>query len=384
MLLYEHEGKSLLREYDIPIPEGFVIRADTLKAPMPSITTPLMVKAQILAGGRGKVGGILAASHLDEARSAANHLLESEIASHKVKLVLIEQQQRVAREFYVAITFDGSEILLLIGSEGGMEVETFFSGERRAIEAIRIDPLYGLSEYQVRNALERLAVSADLWAPFAGVSRNLFRLFRGSDAKLAEINPLALTAEGVLIALDARIEVDEAAFFRQPRFATIAQHRRQGDGIAARLCDIGVQYVPMGGDIGLVSQGAGAGVTIMDWVVREGGRLAAFVDVDYAILSGKTEEALRMTLGYFLSEKSIRSIIINFTTCGVRLDVIANDLIKVLNDLREQRSIPLFIHLDGNRVDVAHWYMEAAGFPLCPTLGDAVRGACRAIVRQRP
>jgi succinyl-CoA synthetase beta subunit len=384
VLLYEHEGKSLLREYDIPIPEGFVTRADTLKAAMPSIATPLMVKAQILAGGRGKAGGILAASHVDEARSAANHLLGSEIAGHKVELVLVEQQQRVAREFYVAITFDGSDILLLIGSEGGMEVETFFSGERRAIEATRIDPLYGLSEYQVRNALERLAVSADLWAPFARVSRNLFRLFTGSDAKLAEINPLALTAEGALIALDARIEVDEGAFIRQPRFAAIAQHRRRADGIAARLRDIDVQYVPMGGDIGLVSQGAGAGVTIMDWVVREGGQLAAFVDVDYAILSGKTEEALRLTLGHFLSENSIRSIIINFTTCGVRLDVIATDLARVLNDLREQLSIPLFIHLDGNRADVAHRYMAAAGFSLCATLGEAVRGACRALARRRP
>jgi succinyl-CoA synthetase beta subunit len=384
VLLYEHEGKSLLREYDIPIPEGFVTRADTLKRPMPAIATPLMVKAQILAGGRGKAGGILAASHLDEAASAANHLLNSEIAGHKVELVLIEQQQRVAREFYVAITFDGSDILLLIGSEGGMEVETFFSGERRAIAAIQIDPLYGLSEYQVRNALERLAISADLWTPFARVSRDLFRLFRACDAKLAEINPLALTAEGALIALDARIEVDEGAFVRQPRFATIAQHRRERDGIPAGLRNIDVQYVPMGGDIGLVSQGAGAGVTIMDWVVREGGRLAAFVDIDYAILSGKTEEALRLTLRHLVSENSIRSIIINFTTCGVRLDVIATDLASVLNDLRGHLSVPLFIHLDGNRAEAAHRYMAAAGFSLCTTLGDAVRGACRAVVRQRP
>src|SRR5262249_5756194 len=164
----------------------------------------------------------------------------------------------------------------------------------------------------------------------------------------------------------------------------MAQHRRQADGTVAKLRDIDVQYVPIGGDIGLVSQGAGAGITMMDWVVREGGRLTAFVDVDYAILSGKTEEALRLTLGHFLSDDSIRSIIINFTTCGVRLDVIATDLVRVLNDLRGQLSIPLFIHLDGNRADAAHRYMAAAGFSLCATLGDAVRGACRAMARQRP
>jgi succinyl-CoA synthetase beta subunit len=378
VLLYEDEGKKLLRDYAIPTPEGSTARHDTLDAALSALAPPLMVKAQVLAGGRGKLGGVLAAADAAEARAAADRLLRSEIAGHTVETVLIERQVRVARELYLAATFDGADMLMLVGNEGGIEVERFFSGERRAIEAIVVDPLYGLAEYQLRNAFDHLGIDARLWTAFTRVSLNLFRLFRGCDARLAEINPLALTAEGDLIALDARIEIDDGAFFRQPSLADIARRRDHGSGIAARLRDIAVQYVPLGGTVGLVSQGAGAGVTIMDWVALEGARLAAFVDVDYAILAGKTEDALRLTLGNLLGLTEIRSIIINFTTCGVRLDLIATSLVKVLNEFHDRMTVPLFIHLQGNRAETAHSHLAAAGISVCATLGEAVRGACRA------
>jgi succinyl-CoA synthetase beta subunit len=380
VLLYEHEGKKLLRDYAIPTPEGAIAR-DTLAAPLTGLAPPFMVKAQVLAGGRGKQGGVLTAADADEARTVAEHLLRREIAGNTVETVLIERQMRVAREFYLAVTFDGADILMLVGSEGGIEVEHFFSGERRAIEAIIVDPLYGVAEYQLRNALDHLGIDAKLWTAFTRISLNLFRLFRGCDARLAEINPLALTADGELIALDARIEIDDSALFRQPALADLARHRGPGSGIAARLGDIDVQYVPLGGTVGLVSQGAGAGVAIMDWVALEGGQLAAFVDLDYAILAGKTEEALRLTLDNLLGLAEIRSIIVNFTTCGVRLDLIAASLVKVLNECRGRLTIPLFIHLQGNRAETAHSHLAAAGIPVCLTLGEAVRGACRAATK---
>jgi succinyl-CoA synthetase beta subunit len=378
LLLLEHEGKALLREYGIPVPDGVVATAASLGEALARVPPPVMVKAQIPAGGRGKAGGILAGGDASSARAAARQLLGSRLKDHLVEAVLIEPQARIERELYLSITFDGADILLLVGSEGGVEVESFFSGDRHAIETVHVDPLYGASEYQLRKALDHLGVPTVLWAPFARIAMDLFRLFRGCDAKLAEINPLAVTGPGELTALDARIEVDEGAFFRQPRLDRIAKTRSPGTGFAADLAAIEVQYVPMGGNIGLVSQGAGAGVTIMDWASLEGGRVAAFVDVDYAILTNRTEAALRLLLGHYARDPEVKAIIVNFTTCGVRLDLIANDLIKVMGELGGTLAKPVFMHLQGNRSVEAHAAMAAAGHPLCASLGEAVRGACRA------
>lgn len=378
MLLYEHEGKTLFREYGIPTPEFAVAdRHADLEAALSAIRPPVMIKAQVLAGGRGKAGGIVAAGSVAAARDAAARLLGSTVKGHTVESVLIEPQVAIERELYLAATFDAEDVLLLVGGHGGIDVESYFT-DPSSVQAVRIDPLYGPSEYQVRNALDRLGVAPALWSGLARIALDLFRLFRACDAKLAEINPLAVASDGGPVALDARVEVDDGALFRQPRLAEIQRARGHGDGFETRLKELQVQYVPMGGSVGLVSQGAGAGVAIMDWVELEGGRVAAFVDMDYAILSGQIEEALRFVLGHLVATPSVRSLLVNFTTCGVRVDFIAEALAKVLSELRGRRRQPVFIHLGGNREAAAHALMQKAGHELCETLGEAVRGACRA------
>lgn len=378
MLLYEHEGKALFREYGIPTPDFAVARdgAD-LEAILSGVRPPVMVKAQVLAGGRGKAGGIVAAGSVEAARDAAARFLGSTIKGLGVESVLIEPQVGIERELYLAATFDAEEMLLLVGGHGGMDVESYFT-DPSGVQAVRIDPRYGPSEYQVRNALDRLGVAPALWSGLARIALDLFRLFRACDARLAEINPLAVTGDGGLVALDARVEVDDGALFRQPRLAEIQRARGHGDGFETRLKELQVQYVPLGGSVGLVSQGAGAGVAIMDWVELEGSRVAAFVDMDYAILSGQIEEALRFVLGHLVETPSVRSLLVNFTTCGVRVDLVAEALAKVLGELRGRRRQPVFIHLGGNREAAAHALMQGAGHELCATLGEAVRGACRA------
>ena len=384
MLLYEHEGKTLFREYGIPTPE-FVVIEDmaTLDKSIVDIRTPAMVKAQALTGGRGKAGGIVVAGTLKEMRDAAKRLLGSKIKDWPVDRVLIEPQARIERELYLGLTLDGEDIVLLIGTQGGVDVESYFTDRRDGIVVVRIDPLLGLSEYQVRNALDRLGIATELWGGFARVAIDLYRLFWNCDATLAEINPLAVTAEGNLIALDARVEIDENALFRQQHLKKIQGSRGRGQGFEAQLNDLQIQYVPMGGSIGLVSQGAGAGVTIMDWVDLEGSRVAAFVDMDYAILSGRAEEGLRHILTHFADNPKVLSVIVNFTTCGVRLDLIAETLTTVLAELRGRLRQPVFLHLQGNRAEAAHSIMRRAGHDLCATLGDAVRGACRAAQKEK-
>jgi succinyl-CoA synthetase beta subunit len=246
--------------------------------------------------------------------------------------------------------------------------------------ALPVDPLLGVSEFQVRNVLERLGVTTRLWPAFAAATVALSRLFRACDANLAEINPLAELADGSLVALDARIAIDDGALFRQPRFATLKRLPTREAGISEKMRALEIQYVPLGGTVGLVSSGAGAGVTIMDWIALEGARLAAFVDLDYAIIGGHTAAAIELVLEHFLAESQIHSIIVNFTTCGLRTDAIADHLIAVL-ERHKPLTKPVVIHIQGNRAQLAHALLASAGYRIEETLGGAVRAVARAAIK---
>jgi succinyl-CoA synthetase beta subunit len=375
MLLYEHEGKALLAEHGIPVPRAALIRDATgIDAALAATSLPVMVKAQALTGGRGKAGGILPATERGSAEAAVRQLLGTTIKGERVVAALIEERAIIEREIYLAATIEVGCMILLVGAEGGIEVET----RRDSLARIVIDPLYGLGDYQVRIALDHLGLPAKLWAPIADIAQKLFGLFRGIDATLAEINPLAVLADGTLLALDARIEVDEGAFFRQPRLRAIKQARPEPEGLLGQMQALDIQYVPVGGPIGLLSSGAGCGVTIMDWVAAEGSRLWGFVDIDYALLSGKTEDAMRLLVGVYVDDPQVRSIIVNFTTCGLRLDEIAGSLVAVLDGFGERLTKPVFVHLEGNRVAAGRERIRASRYRLCGSIGEAVREACRA------
>lgn len=374
MLLLEHEGKALLREYDIPTPEGAVILANDRW--IPKLTGALMLKAQVPIGARGKAGGIKPFDRNGDLSAELDALFAKPIRDHCVEAILVERKVPFRHERYLGILIDGEETLLVIGRTGGIEVEELASGDKSNFSVVKIDPTYGLGEHQVRTALDGLGVPAALWSGYVTIATRLARLFRESDAIMAEINPLAELEDGSLLALDARISVDTGAFFRQPRFAEIEKRRISGDPLEARMKELEIQYVPMGGAVGLLSSGAGVGVTVMDWVALEGESLASFVDIDYAIMSGKTEPAIRLVLEVLEKDPNVRSIIVNFTSCGLRLDSIAETLRDVLV-ARTGRAKPVALHLQGNRSEAAHAILREAGLEVIETLGDAVRHAVR-------
>jgi succinyl-CoA synthetase beta subunit len=382
VLLLEHEGKSVLQEYGIPTPQGVLVQdpAD-LAAALARVAMPLMVKAQALTGGRGRAGGIVPASDRGAAEKAALRLLGCEIRGAAVVGVLLEPRAAIRHEYYLALTLDGEQLLLLIGGHGGVAVEDYFSADPSGLVALPADPLLGVSEFQVRNGLERLGVPTRLWPEFAAIAVALSRLFRACDATLAEINPLAELEDGHLVALDARIAIDDGALFRQPRFAGLKRSPTRESGVIEKMRALDIQYVPLGGAVGLVSSGAGAGVTIMDWLDREGARLAAFVDLDYAIIGGHTVAAIELVLEHFLAAAEVRSIVVNFTTCGLRTDEIAGHLVAVL-DRHKPLAKPVVIHIQGNRASLAHALLVKAGDPVEETLGGAVRAAARAALEE--
>ena len=375
MLLLEHEGKELLREYGIPTPRGTVLeKSDFARTQVSSLSFPAVVKAQVPAGGRGKVGGIIAVHSAKEFHAAATTLFAAEIKGFPVKRILVEEQKTTRREYYLAIIFDGEDQLMLIGARGGVDVESYYGSGRNEFATVALDPVYGLPEFRLRDALAALSIDRSVWGRFNDIAYRLARLFRSYDATLVEINPLAELNDNTLMALDARVVIDDGALFRQPRFAG-RKSVEANDGVARRMRELEIQYVPLGGAVGLIGSGAGCGITIMDWVAHEGSKLAAFVDLDYAVLSGRTEGGLRLVLEHFQTEPEVRSIIVNFTACGVRVDLIAEALAKVLKEKERPDLKSLFVHFQGNRSAAAREIMRNAGHPPFEKLGDAVRAA---------
>ncbi len=373
MLLLEHEGKHLLRQYGIATPSGMVV-ADG-QHPGPDVPVPCMAKAQVLTGGRGKAGGIRKVERREEVAGVLRALLQTTIKGEQVKSVLIEESVEFERERYLGIIADGAEIMLVLGAKGGMDVEHAAQTNSNEFRTVRIDPNYGLSEFQVRIALEQLRIDPRWWSSYTDVAVRLAKLFFDCDATMAEINPLVERPDGSVLALDARVVVDDGALFRQPQLEAIAAKRLSEDKLQDRMRELGVQFVAVGGSVGLLSSGAGVGVTIMDWVAREGLTLAAFVDIDYAIMSGRAEEAMRLVLQVFDEDPFVKSIIVNFTVCGLRLDSVADSLVGALRGRHSHK--PLTLHFAGNRSVQARRNLEGAGYKTVETLGEAVRQAVR-------
>ncbi|MGE3994400.1 MAG: ATP-grasp domain-containing protein [Variibacter sp.] len=377
MLLFEHEGKAVLEKYGIEVPGGTLIRsADELDTATAGLIGATVIKAQVLTGGRGKAGGIKSVESKADARREAETLLAETIKGHRVQAVLIEPKVSFSCERYLAVLLDGADILLLFGSKGGVEVESYFGDQKGTFQSVKIDPVYGLSAYQVRNVLETLRIERTYWPAYADVADRLYRLFCANDATLAEINPLVEIGNGKLLALDARIVIDDGALFRHPEFVEAEKSRFKEDGFLARLKELEIQYVPIGGSVGLVSSGAGVGVTVMDWLDKEGVQLSAFVDLDYAIMGGHAETGIRLMLDTFCDDPSVKVIIVNFTTCGLRLDQIVQSLLAALAH-RNGNLKPIYFHLEGNRSEVAHAILRDAGCTVATSLGDAVRAAAR-------
>lgn len=378
MLLLEHEGKSVLARYGIPIPRGrLVTSVDEISDAISGLTAPFMVKAQALTGGRGKAGGIRSASNAGEVKTQVEQLLGSRIKDQDVASVLIEEKTPFLRERYMSIMLDGEATKLLFGKRGGVEVESYFSDARDNFQVVSIDPAYGLGGYQIRRAAEALGIEEKYWTVYSRVAESLYKLFRSSDATLAEVNPIVELEGDKVIALDSRIIVDDGAFFRQPEFAAIDRSRTNFEGLAGKMRQLEIQYVPVGGNIGLVSSGAGVGVTVMDWLDRLGAKLSAFVDLDYAIMSGHGEAGIKLMFDLYQDDPTIEAIIVNFTTCGLRLDHIATSLLGALEG--RSKAKPIFFHLQGNRAPVAHEILKKAGWQMSESLGDAVRMAAKSV-----
>jgi succinyl-CoA synthetase beta subunit len=368
MKLYEFQGKSLFREAGIPVPNGAVVTASDRSG----LFAPSAVKAQVLSGGRGKAGGVLLASTMDEAKKAADSILSMELKGEPVKAVLVEEKMNIRAEYYLAVTFDGEAgtPLFMASASGGMDIESVAEHTPEKILKLPVDPLWGLTDYKIREMADFLGYENK--KEFVSFARKLWNLFREKEAVLVEINPLVVTDSG-LVALDSKIEIDDDA---KPRLKDLfEQNLSEQARITGKEADADhgtITYVPLDGNVGLISDGAGTGMLTLDLIKDFGGSAA-----DFCEMGGLTSPEVMYSAmdQVFSDKKDIRSLLVVLIGGFNRMDEMAEGITSYLRD--HSVSIPLVVRLCGTMEEEGKTIMKEAGLPVYDDLRTAVADAVR-------
>ena len=383
MKLLEHEAKEILKARGVPVPPcgGVIKTAAQLAAALKRAgKAPWVLKAQVLAGGRGKAGGIKLAKTPKEARELAQAMIGMNLVTHqthgqaiRVDEVMIEGGVKIERELYFSIVMDrkAAAPTIIASAQGGMEIETLAAEHPEAIIRMPVDPNVGLRDFAARRLAFALNVPADRVGEFCRVAKALVRAFLELDGSMLEINPLILTPKGVM-ALDAKAIVDDNAGFRQPALAKIADHEASALEREARKADI--SYIGLDGTIGCMVNGAGLAMGTMDTISLAGGSPANFLDV------GGTADQERVTraLKIILKDKKVKAVLINIFGGIVKCDVIAGGVVAALKKIK--LKVPLVVRLQGTNVAVGKGILAKSGIALIQAdeLWDAAQKAVEA------
>ena len=375
MDLYEYQGKELFKRFGIPVSEGrLATTPDEARAAAEEIGGPVVVKAQVLTGGRGKAGGVKLADSPDDAQSKADDILGLDINGHVVRKLWIEHASDIAKEYYLSITFDRGtkKPLFMLTTEGGVEIEQVAAENPDALARLHVDPLEGFQPYQGR----RLVYGAGIDDPseqkqILAIVEKLHRCFVESDAMLTEINPLIVTPDGEVRALDAKFTVDDSSLFRHP---DIAEMRDVGaaDPQERFAREKGVTYVKLDGNVGILGNGAGLSMSTVDVVVVAGGKPANFCDLG----GGGDAQGVVDALEVITSDEQVRSIFFNIFGGITRCDEVARGILVALEQM--QIELPIVVRLDGTNADEGRKILADAAPPnlhVEPTMLEAAQRA---------
>ena len=348
MDLYEYQGKKLLREFGVETLEGVVAASpEEAREAAEQFGGTVAIKAQVLTGGRGKAGGIKVVKEAEEAEEAAKQILGMEIKEHTVRRVLVEAGAEIASEMYLSILVDRAEKkpLVLFSTEGGVDIEEVAEKNPDSIVRIYIDPLLGLRPYQVRDLIFSARLEGDVAKGVGQVLNNLYRAFTESDASLVEINPLVATKDGRVLALDAKVTVDNSSLFRHEDIAEL-HDVEAADPEEQRAMEAGLQYVKLSGDVGILGNGAGLVMSTLDAVSQAGGDPANFCDVG----GGADAEMISTALDIVTSNKQVKSVLFNIFGGITRVDEVARGLLSALEQ-SEDVELPIVVRLEGTNVE---------------------------------
>jgi succinyl-CoA synthetase beta subunit len=369
--LFEHEAKKFFRKYGIPTPRGGVAgTADEAARVAEAIGGPVAVKSQLLVGGRGKAGGIRFADTPEEAVAVARALLGTMIRDLEVRNVLVEEKLAIEDEIYAGVAVDrrSKSYVVLVSSEGGIDIEDVAARAPEKIVRHAVDPLSGLSEAEARSIAEGVGYSG---SDAEGLGVVLFRLYRVAyemDAELTEINPLAYVAGG-FVAADARLNIDDNALFRHPE---LAERSREAEGAELTLRELearrlGLTYVELDGNIGIIGNGAGLTMATLDTVTLQGGRPANFLDLG----GGASAESISRSVEFVLSDPRVRALFVNILGGITRCDETARGVIEARG--KAGAGIPIVVRLMGTNEEEGRQLLAEAGMDTLDTMEEAAR-----------
>jgi succinyl-CoA synthetase beta subunit len=345
--LYEYQGKELLRNYGLETLPGILAgMPEEAERAAETLGGTVAVKAQVLTGGRGKAGGIKVVSSPKEAKEAAGEILGMDIRGHTVGRVYVEGGAEIDREFYLSITVDRTEKrpLILFSTEGGVEIEEVAETKPGAIVKVHVDPLLGLLPYQVREITFAAGLEGDVAKGVGRALSNLYRAFEDLDASLVEINPLVVTGEGRVLTLDAKVTVDDSSLYRHQNIAGL-HDVEAADPQEERAQEVGLQYVKLEGDVGILGNGAGLVMSTLDVVAQAGGEPANFCDVG----GGADAQKISTALDIVTSNEHVRSVLFNIFGGITRGDEVARGLLSAIE--RTGISLPIVVRLDGTNAE---------------------------------
>lgn len=371
MKLHEYQSKRIFAKYGVPIPKGDVAtKAAEARDIARELGGPVVIKSQVLVGGRGKAGGIKVAKNPDEAETLADTILGMDIKGLTVEKVLVDEAADIKKEIYLGIVIDRAQQkpVVISSAEGGVEIEEVAKTNPDAIIRLPIDPQWGLMDYQARNLAFDLGLRGAHINSFVQIAKGLYQAFINTDASLAEINPLVVTGDGRLLAVDGKIVLDDNALFRHPDLVELRDVQEESPA-EREARNAGLSYVKLDGEIGCMVNGAGLAMATMDITKHYGGEPANFLDIGGGAKADKVAAALRI----ILSDPKVKAVLFNIFGGITRCDEVAKGILEALQQVNT--NVPMVARLVGTNEEEGRRILAEANFPSASSLGEAAEKA---------
>ncbi len=375
MQLYEYEAKAVLKKFGITVPEGRLTHnLPEVREAFIELNRPVVLKAQVLVGGRGKAGGIRFANTLEEAEKEASQLFKAEIKGFEVNKILIEEKLNIMKELYLSVTIDdvlGTPVLMA-SSTGGVDIEEIAAKVPEKIALLRPNILRGVREYETRALIKQIGLEGEVLTEVSSILWRLYNIFRAYDAEIVEINPLIITSEGKVVAADARLSIDDHALFRHPEFeASRLEHfenplEREGQRR-------GVNFVDLKGNIAIMGNGAGLVMSLLDAIKMAGGQPACFLDTGGGLSEERIQNALDLLLKKADSDPDVKVIFVALWFMISPAEEAAKGLINAITKTKPR--VPIIGVIQGIGADQAVKILENAGIRCYPTVKEGIKAA---------
>jgi succinyl-CoA synthetase beta subunit len=377
--LFEYQARDLLASHGVPVlPGGVAETPEQAEAVAREIGTQVVVKAQVKTGGRGKAGGVKLAADADEARARAQDILGLDIKGHVTHKVMVAQASEIAEEYYFSYLLDrGNRTFLAMASkEGGMDIEQLAVERPEALARVPVDASKGVDEAKAAEIVDAAGFPAEVRDQVVAIAVQLWEVFSAEDATLVEVNPLAKAPDGTVLALDAKVTLDENAAFRHAEHAAL-EDAASADPLEAAAKEKDLNYVKLDGEVGIIGNGAGLVMSTLDVVAYAGEEVGGVKPANFLdIGGGASAEVMANGLHIILGDPAVRSVFVNVFGGITACDAVANGIVSALGILGDEATKPLVVRLDGNNVEEGRRILAEANHPLV-TVVDTMDGAAR-------